>query len=58
MTSVVVLFAYPIKLNISTRSYINSIPKKLYVILTDLRNVINKILDKISLHKHLKICKA
>ena len=51
MTSVVVLFAYPIKLNISTSKRVTKIlPKKLYNHLTDLPNAIKKMLDKISFH--------
>ena len=53
MTSVVVLFAYPIKLIISTRNVVAKIPpKKNIVILYDFPNTSNKMLDKISLHKH------
>ena len=47
MTSVVVLFAYPIKLNIWTRNQGSCI-----LILSDLCNAISKMLDKISFHKH------
>ena len=54
--SYVVLFAYPIKLNISTKNTVTKIlPKKLYCILSDLCNAIKKILDKILCRKHFKI---
>ena len=45
MTSVVVLFAYPIK---SNKFY----QRSCILILTDLPNAIKKVLDKISFHKH------
>ena len=61
---VVVLFAYPIKLNISTRkaecldkegSYKNSTVRgSCIVILTDLSKGINTMLDKISFHNDIK----
>ena len=56
MTSVVVLFAYAVKLIISTRNVVTEIlPKKFYIlILTDLSNAIKKMLDKISFHKQCK----
>ena len=56
MTSVVVLFAHQIKLNILARKRVASIlPKKLYmIILTHLPNAIKKMLDNISFHKHFK----
>ena len=53
----VVLFAYPMKLNISTRK---GVTKKFYkrsciVILTHLSNATNKVLDKISFHIHPQV---
>ena len=51
----VVLFAYPIKLNISTKNTaIKILPKKLYYDLSDLSNEIKKILHKISCHWNFK----
>ena len=52
MTSVVVLFAYPIKSNISTRELHKFYQRSCIIILTDLSNAIKKMLDKISFHKH------
>ena len=53
MTSVVVLFAYPKKLNnISTRNGVIKVQRNYIVILTDFPNAINQVLDKISLHKY------
>ena len=55
MTSVVVLFTYLIKLNISTRKELNKFyQRSCIIILTDLSNAIQKMLDKISFHKHFK----
>ena len=55
MTSVVVLFAYLIKLNISTRKELCKFYQRSYIIiLTYLSNSIKKMLDKISFHKHFK----
>ena len=57
MTSVVVLFAYPIKSNISTRkrvTYYKFYQRSCIIILTHLSNAIKKMLDKTSLHKHFK----
>ena len=60
MTSVIVFFAYPIMLHISTRKFYQQSNKrqKFYqrsytIILTDLLNAINKMLGKISFYKHL-----
>ena len=54
MTSVAVLFAYPIKLNISTRKeYLYQ--RSCVIILIDLSNAIKKMLDKISFHKYYKV---
>ena len=55
MTSVVVLFAYPIKSNISTRESHKFCQRSCIIILTDLANAIKKMLDKISFHKHFNI---
>ena len=53
MTSVVALFAYLIKSNILTRKGVTKFYQRgCIVILTDLPNAINKMLDKISFHKH------
>ena len=52
MTSVVALFAYPIKSNISTRKGVKFYQRSCRIILTDLPNAMKKILDKISFHKH------
>ena len=55
MTSVVVLFAYPIKLNILTRNGVTKIlpiGRSYIVILLDLPNTTIKMLDEISFHKH------
>ena len=47
------LFRYPIKLNISRNEVNENSTKKFYIaILTDLPNAIDKMLDKISFHKH------
>ena len=55
MTSVVVLFAYPIKLNISTRKELHKFyQRNCIIILTDLSNATKKMLDKISFYKHFK----
>ena len=55
MTSVVVLFAYPIMLNSSTRNGVTKIlPRKLYCYLSDVSNTTIKMSDKISFHKHFK----
>ena len=55
MTSVVVLFTYQIKLNISTRKRVATIlPKKLHCYFTLSLRCNKKTLDKISLHKHFK----
>ena len=55
MTPVVVLFAYPIKLNILTRNGVKKFRQRRYiVILSHLPNKTNKMLDKISFHKHFK----
>ena len=49
-----VLFAYPIKLNISTRKeYLYQ--RSCVIILIDLSNAIKKMLDKISFHKYYKV---
>ena len=56
MTSVVVLFAYPIKLNISTRKELHKFyQRSCMMILTDLPNSIKKILDKIRFINTLKL---
>ena len=56
MTSVVELFAYPIKLNISTRRELHKFyQRSCIIILTDLSNAVKKMLDKISFHKHFKV---
>ena len=49
MTSAVALFAYPIKLNISTRKGVtkNFYQRSCIIILTDLPKAIKKMLDKI-----------
>ena len=53
MTSVVVLFAYPIKLNISTRKELHKFyQRSCIIILTHFSNAIKEMLDKISFHKH------
>ena len=57
MTSVVVLFPYPMKSDVSKRKVLRIELHKFYqrscvIILTDLPNAINKMLDKISFHKH------
>ena len=53
MTSVVVVFAYPIKLNISTRRELQKFyERSCIVILTYLPNAVKKMLDKVSFHKH------
>ena len=55
ITSVVVLFAYPIKWNISTRKELRKFYQRSFIIiLTDLSNAIKKMLDKISFYKHFK----
>ena len=52
MTSVVVLFSYPVKLNISTSKTVTKLYERSYrVILNDLHNAIDKLWEKISLHK-------
>ena len=51
MTLVVVLFAYPVKLNIMTR---NAGFTNYTVILSDLPNASIKMLGKISFHKYFK----
>ena len=57
MTSVVVLFAYLIKLNISTTSAVTKIlPKRLYCCFKDLHNESTIMLSKIWFHKHFKEC--
>ena len=54
----VVLFAYPIKLNISTKNTVTKILAESYtVILSDLCNAIKKILGRISCHRHLNTCR-
>ena len=54
MTLVVVLFAYPVKLNISTRNGVTKILPSYIVILSDVSNTTIKMSDKISFHKHFK----
>ena len=56
MASVVVLFAYPIKSNISTlsRELHKFYQTSCAIILTDLSNTIKEMLEKISFHKHFK----
>ena len=51
MTSVVVLFANPMKLNISKRELHKFYQRSCIIILTDLFNAIKKMLDEISFHK-------
>ena len=48
----IVLFAYPIKLSISTRKLHNFHQRSCVIILIDFSNAIKKMLDKISLHRH------
>ena len=56
MTSVVVLFAYPIKLKSRQGRELQKFYQRSYIIiLTDLLNAINKMLGKISFHKHFKV---
>ena len=51
MTSVVVLFAYPIKLNTRQGKELQKFyQRSCIIILTDLSNAIKKMLDKISFH--------
>ena len=57
MTSVVVSFEYPIKLNISTRKGVKFHQRSFIIILTDLPNAIKKMSDKFSFHKHFKVKK-
>ena len=54
----VVLFAYPIKLNIWIKNTVTKILPKKYVNLSYLSNAIKKILDKISFHRHFKHIRA
>ena len=55
MSSVVVLFAYTIKLDISRRKELQKLYQRSYsVILTDFCITINKMLDKILFHKQFK----
>ena len=54
MTSVVVLFAYPIKLTILTRNGVKN-SMRVAFILYDLSNTTIKMLDKISFHEHFKV---
>ena len=55
ITSVVVLFAYQIKLNILTRKELRKFyQRSCIIILTDFPNAIKKMLDKISFHKHFE----
>ena len=50
------VFAYPVKLSISTRNTVTkNLPKKLYCNFRYLYNAIKKILDKMSCHSHFKI---
>ena len=52
MTSVVVLFSHPVRLNISTSKTVTKLYERSYrVILNDLHNAIDKLWEKISLHK-------
>ena len=53
MTSVVVLFSYPVRLNISTSKTVTKLYERsnYRVILNDLHNAIDKLWEKISLHK-------
>ena len=56
MTSMVVLFAYPIKLNVSTRKGLHKFYQRSFIIiLTDVPDANKKMLDKISFHKHFKM---
>ena len=55
MKSVIVLFAYPIKLIISTRELHKFYQRSCIIILTDLPNAIKKMLEKISIHEHFNI---
>ena len=51
----VVLFAYPIKLNIWIRTQLQKFYQRSYIVnLTHLSNAIKKIVDKISFHRHFK----
>ena len=57
VTSHVQLFAYPIKLDISTRKRASTkiLPKNLYCDSGDLCNAIKRILDKIPCNRHFKL---
>ena len=56
MTSLVVLFSYLLKLNMSKSKAITKILlKNLCCDLTDLSNAIKKLWEKISFHKHFKL---
>ena len=55
MTSVVVLFAYPIsRISRPGKELHKFYQRSCIIILTDLPNAIKKMLDKISFHKHFK----